>query len=122
MFGSKPLGYVAGTLIWMLGVAGKHLAAGAQKNGNNGKMAAKWGKMGNCEKLPKIPSENWRKMCEIDWKGEKIGERRDNLGQTPHFFQSHFPHFPTASPPFPHVPLMNFASRSSQLEKWKILD
>ena len=52
----------------------------------------------------------------------KIGEKWDNLGQISHFSQSHFPHFSTTSPTLPQVPLMNFARRTSQLEKWEFRD
>ena len=111
------------------------LAAGARKNGENGKMAAKWGKMGgdwgevgemgetgNNEKLPKIHSRKCRKRCvKLVGNGRKIGVKWDNLGHIPHFTQSQFSHFSTALPPFPQDPLMNFASRTSRLEKWKFV-
>jgi hypothetical protein len=67
------------------------------------------------------------KCVKLVGNGRKIGEKWDNLGQIPHVSQFHFSHCSTASPPFPRVPLMNFASRletdrTSRLEKWKFFD
>ena len=41
--------------------------------------------------------------------------------ESPPFPRCPFSHFSTASPPFLHVPLMNFASRTKGLEKWNIV-
>ena len=40
----------------------------------------------------------------------------------PIFSQSQFSHFSAASPPFPQVPLMDFATRAHRLEKWEFGD
>ena len=69
------------------------------------KNGAKWGEMGNSEKFPKTTfSEIWKKCVKLVEMGNnrrKMGQ----LGQIPHFVQSHFSHLFTASPPFPNVPL-----------------
>ena len=44
------------------------------------------------------------------------------FGTNPPFSHSRFSHFSTASPPFPNVPSMNFAGRTSRLEKRSISD
>ena len=66
--------------------------------------------------------EVYKKGVQLVINGREIGERWDSLGQNSHFCQSHFPRFFTASAPFPQRPLMNFASQTSRLEKWKFWD
>ena len=105
------------------------LAAKTKKNGENekgwgkwGEMGGnrgKWGEMGNRGKLPKIHSGEGGKMREI---GRKREENWRKMAQISHFSQSHFPCFSTTSPPFPQIPLMNFASRTRRLEAWEFRD
>ena len=87
-------------------------------------MGEKWGEMGANEGIQGIVGNCQRyimgsveKMCDIGRKRVKNQRKRDNLGQI-----SHFPHFSTTSPPFPQVPLMNFAGRTSRPENWAFRD
>ena len=83
----------------------------------------KWGEMQKNGELCEIANSTFWEMYEkgvkLTGNRREIGEKWDHFGQIPHFSQSHFSHFSTASPPFPHVPLMNVAGRTGRLEKWK---
>ena len=97
-----------------------------RRMGGNGENGGKWGEMGENGELWETAiytlREMHKKCVRLLGNGRKIGEEWDNLGQISHFSQSHFPSFSTASPAFPQVPLMNFASRTSRLEKWEFRD
>ena len=91
------------------------------KWGEMGGIGGKWGEMGGIGGKWEIAKNTlWgvQKNCvKLVGNGRKIGEKWDNLGQI-----SHFPHFSTTLPPFPPIPLMNFASQTTRLGKWEFRD